>query len=116
MIRVLTNQRIISSILALLSLSGCATFSHKKHAPVAAEGEVQIRPTYVGSVTLVNEELRFVLIEASPLALPEPGQALKCLSNGEESAIVTVSAERHRPFFSADIVKGEPHKGDEVYQ
>ena len=112
----LINQRLISSLVALLMLSGCATFSHKKHAPEPPDEAAAIRPTFVGTVTLVNEELRFVLIESTPLFSPEPGQALKCLSNGTESGIVAVSAEKHRPFFSADIVKGDPHKGDEVYQ
>ena len=111
----LIKLRIIVCFLALLALSGCAHLFHKKK-PAANSEEPQIHPTFVGTVTLVNENLKFVLIEGSPFYLPEPGQALKCLSNGQETGIVTVSAERNRPFFSADIVKGDPQKGDEVYQ
>ena len=110
----LINQRIIGCVFALLTVSGCAHFSHKKKASNAAE--TAVHPTYVGTVTLVNEDLKFVLVEGSPFYMPDPGQALKCFSNGQETGIVAVSAERHRPFFSADIVKGEPQKGDEVYQ
>ncbi len=72
-------------------------------------------PSLVGTVTLVNDDLRFVLIEATPRYLPEVGQALKCINSGTESAILAVSAERRPPFISADIVKGTPHQGDEVY-
>ncbi len=48
--------------------------------------------------------------------MPEAGQALKCINNGVESSIIAVGTERKRPFISADIVKGTPHRGDEVYQ
>ena len=93
-------------------LTGCATAARKK--PGAEPGPVQ--PIFVGTVTLVNTNLGFVLIEATPVFMPEAGQALKCKSNGVDSAIVTVGVERKRPFISADIVKGMPQKGDEVFQ
>lgn len=115
------NLRIISGLVLLLALtSGCSSFSHKKKEAAASASQqdpaAQPKPVLVGTITFVNPEQRFVLIEVSPRSMPESGQALKCLSNGEESGIVAVTEEREPPFISADIVKGEPHKGDEVYQ
>src|SRR5947209_3307992 len=111
------KQRLILVLAVLVAMSGCATFSHKKPAqPAPAAEKPAAQPNYLGKVTLVNESLGFVLIEASPSSMPATGQALKCFSNGAETGIVAVSAERNRPFVSADIVKGTPHQGDEVYQ
>ena len=89
---------------------GCAT---KPKRPPAAGVPV---PHLVGTVELVNEPLGFVLIDAGSLYLPGAGKALKCFSNGTESGVLTVSPERKGPFVTADIVKGSPHKGDQVFE
>ena len=67
----------------------------------------------IGSITLVNEDLRFVLID-SALA-PEQGAKLKALSADlTETAVLRTSPEKKPPFIIADIVSGTPHAGDRV--
>ena len=102
--------------MAFASLSGCASFHHKKKPAVAVEAPAPAAPQLVGTVTLVREDHQFVLIQTSPLFTPDVGQALKCMSNGQETAILTVSPERSHPFITADVVRGTPRRGDEVYQ
>lgn len=101
-----------SSVLTSLSLlfcigaTGCA---HTKPAPADPHRRV-------GTITLVNEEARFVLIDGGVLPPASAGAALKCFSNGTETGVLTVSPERKPPFIIADIVKGAPHRGDEVFE
>lgn len=78
-------------------------------------------PVPSGTITFVNLGVGFVLIDVEGGDLKE-GTALKSFApgvsfeNGQESAILKVSAERRRPFVVADIVKGKPSPGDVVYQ
>lgn len=70
----------------------------------------------IGKVLLVNSEGGFVLIEIHGVAPPEPGLALKCVRDGADSGILTVSGERQGAHIIADIVTGTPRKGDQVFQ
>jgi hypothetical protein len=75
----------------------------------------------LGEIVLVNEVAGFVLVDVGPY-IPPDGEALKAFAPevqpGEtgESAVLTVSIERARPFVVADIVSGEPARGDVVYR
>ena len=110
----------LSCVLALgLFCGGCATlkkirfpWSREKRAPEAAA----IRPHYVGTITLVNEDARFVLIDAGNFSVPPAGTALKTMSGESETGVVMVGEVRKRPFAVADIVRGTPRKGDRVFQ
>ena len=73
-------------------------------------------PRLVGTDALVNEPLGFVLVDAGSLYLPSAGKALKCFSSGVESGVLAVTPEHKGPFITADVVKGSPHKGDQVYE
>lgn len=95
----------------LLAGPGCALHPRKKK-PV----EVAPVPRLIGSVAFVNESLGFVLVDVGSLSSPAAGQALKVFRDGTETAVLNVSPERRRPFVSADIVQGEPQRGDEVYE
>jgi hypothetical protein len=115
----LKQLAILALLLVALATGGCSHFArHKRPADEAAPTgpEQPPAPAFIGKVALVNEELKFALIETTLTDFPLPGTALKCMRNGQEAAIVTVSPERKRPFVSADIVKGSPQQGDEVYQ
>jgi hypothetical protein len=90
--------------------SGCALGRHPHPAPAA----VVQGPQRVGTVAVVNEELRFVLVDVGSLYTPRPGTALKSFSDGTETGVLAVDPEKQRPFIVADIVKGEPKVGDEV--
>ena len=65
----------------------------------------------VGDVSLVNEEMGFVLIDA--IQSPRPGTQLQAFSGSQqETALLKVSPERKPPFIIADILRGTPHAGD----
>jgi hypothetical protein len=67
----------------------------------------------IGSVSLVNDELGFVLIRTADV--PAAGSVLQVRGkDGAETALLKVSAEQKRPFIIADITKGKPHVGEVV--
>jgi hypothetical protein len=70
----------------------------------------------VGTVTLVNEEGKFVLVDNGALPVPPVGGVLKCYpaAASEPSAELVTTDVRKRPFTIADIRDGTPHKGDRV--
>lgn len=70
----------------------------------------------IGKILLVNAEAGFVLVEIRGVAPPEPGLALKCIRDGADAGVLTVSGERHGMNIIADIVTGTPRKGDQVFQ
>jgi hypothetical protein len=97
-------------VVAAITLApGCALFRGRK-------AENPLPPQLVGSVGFVNEPLGFVLVDVGSLYSPAAGQALKAFRDGQETAVLAVTAERKRPFVSADIVRGAPRRGDAVYQ
>lgn len=101
-------------------MNGCAAFHHPRKSPAsAAKAAAPVPPAKpaprrVGTVAVVHEG--FVLVDVGTLYAPEAGTALKCMSGGEETAVLTVSPERRAPFITADIVKGTPHRGDEAFE
>ena len=86
-------------------LTGCAT---------GRRPQPRLLPTrLIGTITLVNEENRFVLIDANETA--EPGLPLQAVTpGGEPAARLKVSPEKKAPFLIADIVSGTPHRGDQA--
>jgi hypothetical protein len=91
--------------------SGCALWGHRRSSAAAPAPP---GPHRVGTVAVVNEELRFVLVDVGSLYVPQAGTALKSFSGSAETGILAVGPEKQRPFIVADIVKGEPKVGDEV--
>jgi hypothetical protein len=73
-------------------------------------------PERVGEIVLLNEDARFVLIDLETGNPPEAGTALKVMRQGIEIGVLALGDVRRRPFIVADIVKGEPKKGDLVYR
>jgi hypothetical protein len=100
------------AVSAVFIFSGCARWGHRR--PGAAAIEPPPGPRRVGTVAVVNEELRFVLVDVGSLYVPQAGTALKSFSGDTESGILAVDPEKRRPFIVADIIKGEPKVGDEV--
>jgi hypothetical protein len=70
----------------------------------------------VGTVAMVNEENAFALIDSGTLPNPVAGTILKVKTAAGTPVELRVTAIRKPPFVVADIVKGMPRKGDEVYQ
>lgn len=120
------SRRPLSVLLLALMVSanGCALFQKKRGATEeeaqAAKPEPRVEratvPERVGKITLVNEDGRFVLIDLDQGQAPDQGSALKAMRNGAETAVLAVGDVRRRPFIVADIVSGEPLKGDAVYR
>ncbi len=92
---------------------GCALF---KHPPKPPRAEVVGIPSFVGTVAVVDEDDRFVLIDTDYTSTLEPGTELKTLTGQTETGTLRLSPEKRRPFFAADIVSGAPKKGDRVLQ
>ncbi|MEO6054823.1 MAG: hypothetical protein ABIP97_12500 [Chthoniobacterales bacterium] len=72
-------------------------------------------PLWMGTITLVNSESHYVLIDSNALYAATPGRILTCLSKNRETAKVRVSSDKNPPFFIADIVSGDPQVGERVY-
>jgi len=90
--------------------SATSVFQKKKpEAPVASA------PLWIGTIKVVNQSERYVLIDSKlTVALP-PGETLNSVGNDFESGTVQTTADRVHPFFIADITSGNPAVGDRVY-
>ena len=73
-------------------------------------------PKRVGRIAMVNVEGGFVLIDSDAWSPPVAGTALKCMRDGTETGVVAVGKEQRGAFVAADIVKGSPQRGDDVFQ
>ncbi len=108
------RPRALTCALLLCSLGspGCALWHRKPKPPKAAPPSAMA----VGTVTLVNEEGKFVLVDNGALPVPPVGGVLKCYpaQASESSAELVATDVRKRPFTIADIREGAPHKGDRV--
>jgi len=101
--------RFILLFVASAVLCACAAPQKK-----AAQGIPQ--PHMVGTVAFVNQTAGFVLVDVGTLYMPGAGKALKCYSGGQETAELSTTPERKIPFITADIVKGTPSQGDQVFE
>jgi hypothetical protein len=102
----------------LVVAGGCTTVKKmtpfKSHTPRAEL--VHPAPERVGVIVLVNGETRFVLIDTSTGVIPDPGTALKALRQDAQVAVLKCGDVQRRPFVIADIVSGEPARGDVVFR
>ena len=116
------KQRLASiALCAVLAfgMSGCAWAanllqSRKKKDTTRVERATV--PERVGQIVLLNADARFVLVDLDTGNVPEAGTALKVMRQGVEIGVLALGDVRRRPFIVADIVKGEPQKGDLVYR
>lgn len=104
--------RRVFALLLLVPLTGCGLWPRKKSAtPVGPPA-----PLLIGTITLVNTEQQFVLIDSTNSPGPLPDVTLQSHSSDGPVAELKSSAIRRRPFTIADIVKGTPKVGDQVFQ
>ena len=99
-----------------LGLNGCAISKKKRAGREAAVREAMRAPRTVGTITLVNPDGKFVLVDSGMFPTPENGTTLRAFTGDAESAELRASDVRRRPFVIADIVHGLPRKGDRVMQ
>lgn len=106
------------SLVLILALPGCATLKkllpHKKRPPRAER--LHPEPERVGVIVLVNEDQRFVLIDTTTGIIPSSGTALKAFRNESEIAVLHAGEVQRRPFVIADIITGDPVRGDIVFR
>ena len=115
--RISIRTLLIAALIA--AVPGCATFKKvhllpRRKSKVAAAQAVA--PRRIGTITLVNEDDHFVLIDTGMAAAPTVGTALKSFTGETASGVVAVGNVNRRPFVVADIVQGVPKKGDTVFQ
>jgi hypothetical protein len=98
----------------LLVLPGCI-WPFKGRSKKAAK-VYQPQSIAIGTITLVNGDGKFVLVDNGSLPVPPVGGMLKCYPPGVESPTAELVATdvRRRPFTIADIREGTPQKGDRV--
>ena len=108
--------RIVIVILLGFELSGCAWMRRGASRGKSEQPQQAAVPRLVGTIALVDAGAGFVLIDNGSQIAPPTGAALKSFSGETETAVLAVGTVRRRPFVIADIVKGEPRKGDLVYQ
>jgi hypothetical protein len=104
----------------LISLPGCSLLSvpgrlwpfGKKKPPRATLKVDQA----MGSITMVDDDAGFVLIDSGSLPSPAVGAILKTRTADGSPVELRVTQVRKPPFYVADIVKGLPEKGEQVYQ
>jgi hypothetical protein len=92
---------------------GCASSSKTKRAKRAVAVP---QPMLVGTIMVVNAVQNFVLIDSTNSPGPLPDAALTTRSPDGAVAELKASPIRRRPFAIADVIKGEPKVGDEVFQ
>ena len=112
-------HRLLALVIAITA-SGCSWFRSAPPKPTIIKMPrtqvVEQVPKLVGTVTIVNTDDRFVIVEGNQRAPLNPGTALKCIRDGIETGIIAIGKERRGPNVTADIVKGDPQKGDQVFE
>lgn len=79
----------------------------------AAEAKIKsILPT--AKVVMVNTEMKFVVLEFTTSDIPTAGSQLTLYREKARVATVKATDPMKPPLVTADIVDGEPRKGDEV--
>lgn len=105
-------------IVTAFLLPGCALWPFGQGKRRATE-EARLRalrhaPQMIGTVTLVNEDGGFALIDNEGKFSPPLGTIVKTQTADEQSGELRLTDIRKRPFIIADIVKGGPKRGDRV--
>ncbi len=101
------------ALLLATQFSACALLRPR---PKKAKRQPEAQPFFVGTITVVNEDGHFVLIDSGASPGPMPGAVLKSRTPAGESGELKVGEIRRRPFAIADVLKGTPHVGDQVFQ
>jgi hypothetical protein len=79
--------------------------------PKAPQAQV---PRLIGVIKMVDEDDRFVLIDATTFQGAAAGDLLICIREQKETANLRMSNLQNPPFLIADIASGKPAPGDRV--
>jgi hypothetical protein len=127
-----------TSLLCTLAIAGCATA--KKESPSAkTKPEAAAKKPdstwlswlkfpkktppppsatpidWAGVIRLVNEEERFVLIQAQGVKGVIAGEKYLCIRDAAETGVLRMTELKNPPFLIADVLSGDPRAGDKVY-
>lgn len=69
-----------------------------------------------GKIVLVNDTLRYVVVDFGFGRLPQPEQRLGVYRDGKKVAEIKISEHSRNSNYAADIVTGTVRSGDEVRQ
>ncbi|MDF1656459.1 MAG: hypothetical protein P1U58_02535 [Verrucomicrobiales bacterium] len=96
--------------------AGCKTTGNKEgENEAAATEETPEMKIPVGSLHVVRQAEKFVLIRSARIMSIEPGSELVVVaSDGAETAKLRVSPARKGEFVTADIISGMPQVGDKA--
>lgn len=108
----------------LLLVVGCASkpASTAEGGDKPAKNQKEEKPEVLplnevsGKVVLVNDSLRYVVIDFGFGRYPEQGQRLSVFHHGNKVAEVRISSQSRNSNFAADIIVGIVKNGDEVKQ
>jgi len=90
-------------------LAGFHLFAHKPLPPKA------LALKRIGTIRTLSQDGTYVIVELEPGVLVPPGADLIVSATGSDPARLKVS-DVQPPYFSADIVRGNPGPGDLVQQ
>ncbi len=100
--------RYLGSVLLAMLLASCGLLPKKDQPPAAT------LPTWVGSIVMVDQPNRFVLVESSSGARPSPGQVFLSFGTVGRTASLRATEENRPPFAALEILEGAPAVGDRV--
>ncbi len=82
------------------------------------DGKPDVAPSHdmAGKVVMVNDSLRYVVVDFGFGRVPAPEQRLGVYRAGNKVAEIKVSAHSRNSNFAADIITGTVAMGDEVKQ
>ena len=106
-------------ILLGAALAGCGTKPGSASPPRVLAHPVpagQIRPLDSGNGTIrsVNTRLRFVVLDFALSIVPQPGQRLEVIRDGQTVGELKVTGPAQGAATAADLIAGEPIAGDTV--
>jgi hypothetical protein len=113
----------IPVLLLCLVLAGCST---AKKDPKTGASPTAVKPPKTrdpiitpayginGKIALVNDKLRYVVLDFTLSRKPEPETRLNVYRNGQKVGEVKISNQAQESFIAADITAGDVKPGDEV--
>lgn len=114
-------QRLVLSLVVLGSMGamGCAGKSKNPAVPKVLAHPVpadRIRPLDSGSgkVVRVDARLKFVVLDFTLTAVPQPGQRLEVVRDGQSVGELRVTGPASNTMTVADLVAGQAQSGDAV--
>ena len=94
-----------------LVLSACRT-PVPPGPPAEAQEDRPAEERDLGRVVQVNPRQGYIILRCA--VLPSEGEEVTIIRDEKEVARARVTGPRHPPYFSADVLSGEPHRGDRV--